>query len=172
MLLGCGSFLGANLAVKALLLTQSLIFILLCCPRCPGTMSALGRHSLYAYLLHIPALQWRAKLLYVPGSPDPARQTFYWIAALIFSVLLAVLLCSAPIRCLFRLFLEPTWLLKLSSARNNRSSKPENAGIPQNKWSEVAERIGNEVNSSDWVEAIESPSASNSPSNRQRKKRR
>jgi len=89
-------------------LTKGLAFLLLCCPRSKGLISALGRHSIYPYLLHPVALQGWTVVAEAVSPVLPLQ-----CQLLLLPVALTVLLASWPVRLVFRVFLEPSWLERL-----------------------------------------------------------
>jgi len=106
-----------SLSRNVLELLKGLVLLLLCCPREESALAAMGRRSLYPYLLHGPFV-WLSVWLLSPvssgfKSASLTSQASAWFVALAFSFAVVVLLSSAQLVQLFRPFFEPVWLGRL-----------------------------------------------------------
>lgn len=108
---------------------KAIVFSVVVCPRTHCCVTDLGRYSLYAYLLHPPVLHlldlgfqstpWLRHL----SSAEPALQALTTVMDTAICVGLCALLSSWPVRAVFGVLLEPTWIKRLYANDGEEKSK-------------------------------------------------
>merc|ERR1719491_2230065 len=107
------------LAGTSLEILKSIVFLFLVCPRGPTLFTDAGKHSLYAYLLHAFVLPWLGKAaVMTPWLKDRIAMA---LPLKVIVVAVDILICggacamlaSWPVRSVFGLILEPTWIRHL-----------------------------------------------------------
>ena len=110
-------------------IAQLCVVLLTLVPRSTRWFTGFGKHTLYAFLLHEFVLAGRERLLTVaPPLPVLTRlPSHLLVLASQYALCLALcaLLCSSPVRRLFGLVLEPTWLSSLLCTAPAARTQPE-----------------------------------------------
>ena len=103
-------------AKNVLEIVQALVVLLTLVPRSTRWFTHLGRHTLYAFLLHELALGWRNRLIALLPLPVVTSTPLHVVvlaSQYAFCVALCAGLCSRPTRRVFGVFLEPGWLSRI-----------------------------------------------------------
>jgi len=85
-------------------------FLVFCCPDVATFITPLGRHTIFPYLLHYPAVPLYRNFMHQALSYSPSgstAQAHLWVVALLMSVLVVSVLASTPTRALFGCVLLP-----------------------------------------------------------------
>ncbi|CAE7862957.1 unnamed protein product [Symbiodinium necroappetens] len=85
-------------------------FLVFCCPDVVTFITPLGRHTIFPYLLHYPAVPLYRNFMHQALSFSPggyAAQAHLWVVALLLSILVVSVLASTPTRALFGCLLLP-----------------------------------------------------------------
>jgi len=101
-----GLFWTRQLFFNIYAITKTCVFMLLCCPRGANFASDFGRHSIYPYLLHVPCVPLLARCLDLVGISLLGSHMTEYLAGFVLTTLLA----TWPVRAVFWVFLEPSWL--------------------------------------------------------------
>ncbi|CAE7232657.1 unnamed protein product [Symbiodinium natans] len=86
------------------------VFLVFCCPDVATVITPLGRHSIFPYLLHYPAVPVYRHLMHQALSSSRVTytaQAHVWVLALLLSILAVSILSSTPVRALFGCVLQP-----------------------------------------------------------------
>lgn len=102
-------------------LMKSCIFLVLCCPRSKCWCSDFGMYAIYPYMLHQLALDFCGVRLFSELShniamlPALLAQCTFYAAHIAIAIVLNFALAAWPIRAIFWLLFEPTWIDRLTS---------------------------------------------------------
>merc|ERR1711871_1580042 len=107
-------------------LIQGLAFLLTLCPRNETVFSELGKYTLYPFLLHFSLLLWLHKIVLLLNLPVSTSFVVHLLFAIGFGIPACIgitwLLTTWPVRKLFGLVLEPTWLHSMLAKPNEHTT--------------------------------------------------
>jgi len=111
-------------------IVKMLLFLVLVCPRSAGIMSELGQYSIYPYLLHLQFVPLATWLLSLCGL----TLTSSALLELATSFVICTLLATWPVRSVFWVFFQPTWLEGLLA-----DAAPAKPKLPEAKLVQIVE---------------------------------